>query len=113
MAKEFKSPSEMAMHADKLWDALRAQTSDSFVAAAFSVASICKLTPDVASLLDEFPEAWKPHVPGKLPAHNVEHVIETEGQPLNALLRHLDQAKLALAKAEFQKMESAGYYSLL
>ena len=36
MAKEFKSPSAMAMYADKLWDALRAQTSDSFVAAASS-----------------------------------------------------------------------------
>ena len=39
---------------------------------------------DVASLLDEFPAAWNPRIPGKLPEHNIEHVIETEGQPLYA-----------------------------
>ena len=49
-----------------------------------SVASVCKLTPDVASLLDEFPAAWNLRTPGKLPDHNVDHVIETEGQPLYA-----------------------------
>ena len=32
---------------------------------------------------------------------------ETEGQPLYAHPRRLDQVKLALAKAEFQKMEAA------
>ena len=54
--------------------------------------SVCKLAPDVASLLDEFPAAWNPRTPGKLPEHNMEHVIETEGQPLYArprlVLRH-------------------------
>ena len=44
------------------------------------------------------------------PEHNVEHVIETEGQPLYAPPRHLDQVKLAQAKAEFQKLESDGDY---
>ena len=72
------------------------------------VASVCKLAPDVASLLDEFPAAWNPPTPGKLPEHNVEHVIETEGQLLYAGPRCLDQVKLAQAKAEFQKLESAG-----
>ena len=57
---------------------------------------------DVASLLDEFPAAWNPRTPGKLPVHNVEHVIETEGQPLYARPHRLDQVKLAQAKAEFQ-----------
>ena len=69
---------------------------------------MCKLAPDVASLLDEFPAAWNPRTPGKLPEHNVEHVIETEGQPLYARPCRLDQVKLAQAKAEFQKLESAG-----
>ena len=32
-----------------------------------SVASVFKLAPDVASLLDEFPVAWNPPTPGKLP----------------------------------------------
>ena len=79
-----------------------------FSTADSSVASVCKLAPDVTSLLDEFPAAWKPRIPGKLPNHNVEHVIETEGQPLYARPRRLDQVKLALAKTEFQKMETAG-----
>ena len=34
VAKEFKTPSEMALHTDKLWDARRAQTTDSHLAAA-------------------------------------------------------------------------------
>ena len=69
---------------------------------------MCKLTPVVASLLDEFPAAWNPQTPGKLPEHNVEHVIEAEGQQLYAQPRLLDQVKLALAKAEFLKLQSAG-----
>ena len=73
-----------------------------------AVASVFKLAPDVSSLLDEFPAAWKPRPPGKMPGHQVEHVIETEGQPLYARPRRLDQVKLAIAKSEFQKMETAG-----
>jgi len=79
-----------------------------FSTANSSAASICKLAPDITSLLDEFPEAWKPRVPGKPPGHGVEHVIETEGRPLHARSRRLDQVKLAIAKQEFQKMEAAG-----
>ena len=73
-----------------------------------AVASVFKLAPDVASLLDEFPAAWTPRLPDQLPGHDVQHVIETEGQPLFARPRRLDQVKLAAAKAEFQKMEAAG-----
>ena len=64
--------------------------------------------PDVASLLDEFPAAWNPQTPGKLPEHNVEHVIETEGKPLYTRPCRLDQVRFAQAKAEFQKLEWAG-----
>ena len=71
-------------------------------------ASISKLAPDVSSLLNEFPAAWNPHPPGHLPGHQVKHKIVTEGQPLYARPRRLDQVKLDAAKAEFQKMESAG-----
>ena len=49
-----------------------------------AIASVFKLAPDVASLLKEFPAAWEPRQPGQLPAHKMEHVIETEGQPLFA-----------------------------
>ena len=34
VSNEFKNPSEMALHADKLWDAHRTQTSDPLLAAA-------------------------------------------------------------------------------
>ena len=34
VANEFKNPSEMALHADKLWDARRTQSSDPLLAAA-------------------------------------------------------------------------------
>ena len=37
-----------------------------------SVASVCKLAPDVASLLDEFPAAWNPRTPGKPPEHKLK-----------------------------------------
>ena len=67
-----------------------------------SIASVCKLTPDVASLLDEFPGIHK-HLVNPL-NNKVEHVIETEGQLLYAPPHHLDQVKSAQAKAEFQKL---------
>ena len=73
-----------------------------------TVASISKLVPDVSSLLNEFPQAWNPCPPNHLPGHQVKHKIETEGQPLYARPRCLDQVKLNASKAEFQKMESAG-----
>ena len=60
-----------------------------------TVTSVFKLAPDVSSLLKEFP------------AHKVDYVIETEGHPLFARARRLDQAKLESAKAEFRKMEEA------
>ena len=73
-----------------------------------SFASVFKLALDVASLLEEYPASWKPCLSGQLPSHQVNHVIETEGQPLYARPHRLDQVKLPLAKAEFKKMETAG-----
>ena len=72
-----------------------------------TIASVSKLAIDIASLLDEYPAAWKTRLPGQLP--DVEHVIETEGQPLYARPSHLNQVKLAFAKAEFQNMEAEGF----
>jgi cleavage and polyadenylation specificity factor subunit 1 len=73
-----------------------------------SIAFMSKLAPDVSALLHEFLAAWNPRPPDQLPGHQVRHKIETEGQPLYAHSRRLDQVKLNAAKAEFQKMESAG-----
>lgn len=41
-----------------------------------AIASVFILAPDVSSLLDEFPAAWKPCLPGKLPGQQAEHVIK-------------------------------------
>lgn len=44
VAREFKTPGEMALHADKLWDARRAQTTDSFLTAAATSPSRSRAT---------------------------------------------------------------------
>ena len=41
-----------------------------------AVASVFKLTLDVSSLLDEYPAALKTRLPGKLPGHQVEHLVK-------------------------------------
>jgi hypothetical protein len=47
---------------------------------------------------------------GRLPpsSHGVVHHIVTEGRPISAKFRRLDEAKLAAAKAEFQHLEAEG-----
>ena len=42
------------------------------------------------------------------PKNGVEHFVETAGPPVFAKPRRLDAEKLAIAKAEFAKMEKAG-----
>ena len=42
------------------------------------------------------------------PKHGVEHFVETAGPPVFTKPRRLDSEKLAIAKAEFAKMEKAG-----
>jgi hypothetical protein len=42
------------------------------------------------------------------PAHGVQHLIQTTGQPATAKFRRLDPARLAAAKREFQSMLSEG-----
>jgi hypothetical protein len=42
------------------------------------------------------------------PAHGVQHVIQTTGQPATAKFRRLDPARLAAAKREFQTMLNEG-----
>ena len=59
-----------------------------------TVASVFKLAPDVSSLLKEFPAAWEPRQPGQLLGHKVEHVIETEGQPLFARAKPIGSSEV-------------------
>ena len=73
------------------------------------VASVT-IPPEFATLLAGFPSVANRDSMSFAanPAHGVEHVIVTTGQPISAKFRRLDPAKLAAAKAEFQAMESAG-----
>ena len=66
-------------------------------------------TPDVVrDLLAEFPDIVGSGFSDLKPTHGVQHHISTRGQPVFAKARRLDPDKLAIARAEFQKMEDAG-----
>ena len=65
--------------------------------------------PDVVrDLLAEFPDIVGSGFSDLKPTHGVKHYINTKGQPVFAKARRLDPDKLAIARAEFQKMEDAG-----
>jgi Reverse transcriptase (RNA-dependent DNA polymerase) len=60
------------------------------------------------TILAEFPQVSQPFTVASSPRHGVEHQVITTGQPATAKLRRLDPARLAAAKAEFDKMLKAG-----
>ena len=66
----------------------------------------CKSPDPVGDLLAEFPEVLESSFDAAMPAHGVRHVVPTDGPPVFARSRRLDGEKLAVAKAEFQKMLS-------
>jgi hypothetical protein len=59
-------------------------------------------------LLEDFPDVVCPS--GELPPvkHNVQHFIETSGQPVASKYRRLDPVKLAAAQKEFAQLEKQG-----
>jgi len=59
-------------------------------------------------ILQEFPDILIPHFDSLENKHGVEHFIVTEGPPLHARARRLDDEKLTVAKEEFDKMEKLG-----
>ena len=66
-------------------------------------------TPDpFRPLLAQFPELVGSDFADLNPKHGVVHHVETSGPPVFAKPRRLDAQKLAVAKAEFLKMEKAG-----
>ena len=60
------------------------------------------------SLLVEFPGITTPNFVQSPTKHQVEHFITTKGSPIHARARRLPPEKLALAKAEFDRMEAMG-----
>ena len=59
-------------------------------------------------ILTEFPEILEPTFSASEVKHGVSHFIPTTGPPVHAKARRLPPDKLAIAKAEFQKMEEMG-----
>ena len=60
------------------------------------------------NLLDRYPEICKPSFTLKDPQHGVRHHIPTEGAPVQSRARRLDPEKLAIAKAELEKLVDLG-----
>jgi Reverse transcriptase (RNA-dependent DNA polymerase)/RNase H-like domain found in reverse transcriptase len=64
------------------------------------------------SILAKFPQVSQPFTVASSPRHGVEHQVITTGRPTTAKFRRLDPARLAAAKAEFNKMLKAGVVRL-
>ena len=60
------------------------------------------------SLLDQFPEICTPTFTIKEPEHGVTHHIPTSGPPVQSRARRLNPEKLAVAKAELDKLVELG-----
>ena len=60
------------------------------------------------SLLDKYPEIVTPSFTIKEPQHGVKHHIPTTGQPIQSRARRLNPEKLAVAKAELEKLVDLG-----
>jgi len=60
------------------------------------------------SILAEFPNLLIPRFNSGSSKHGVEHFIVTEGPPVHAKARRLNDEKLDIAKSEFLKMEELG-----
>ena len=59
-------------------------------------------------LLDEFPDIQTPTFTIKEPKHGVRHHIPTDAPPVQSRARRLDPEKLAVAKAELEKLVDLG-----
>ena len=59
-------------------------------------------------LLANFPEITTPNFMQSPTRHGVQHFIATKGPPVHARARRLPPDKLAIAKAEFDRMEKMG-----
>ena len=64
---------------------------------------------DLASIIDEFPELLVPRFRANDEnLHGVQHHLQTLGPPVFARARRLHDKQLAVARAEFKKMEDLG-----
>ena len=74
-----------------------------------SINFISQLEDPCYQLLDSYPEIVTPSFKLKEPKHGVKHHIPTsDGPPVQSRARRLDQEKLAVAKAELEKLVELG-----
>ena len=82
----------------------------------FSVANLCPEQLSCSShslkystILRKYPDLLRPNILNKkIRAYNVEHIIETKGQPVYSKARRLSGGKLMAAKREFEFMIQQG-----
>ena len=70
--------------------------------------AISVATDPYGKLLAEFPDITVPKFSQPSTKHGVEHFIATKGPPVHARTRRLPPDKLAIAKAEFERMQAMG-----
>lgn len=64
---------------------------------------------DLSTIIDEFPDLMIPRFKSTDEnKHGVEHHLPTDGHPVYARARRLNEEQLSIAKQEFQKMEDLG-----
>ena len=65
-------------------------------------------SPSLQHVLDEFPKVLNTSKVLPKPTHHVEHFLVTEGRPVKAKYRRLDNDRLEAAKKEFAELEKQG-----
>ena len=59
-------------------------------------------------MLDDFPSVLNKSKVLPTPSHRVQHFLVTEGRPVTAKYRRLDNERLEAAKKEFAELEKQG-----
>ena len=91
-------------------ECIRADRHDATVDGAIGAhrVSIANVNARFSKILDEFPTITKPEVFSATPTHDVEHFVDTSGPPIRTQVRRLSPERLAIAKKEFEDMETLG-----
>lgn len=72
------------------------------------IANLQSVPEPIRNLVASFPKVFNSDLAKQQHNHGVQHHIQTEGPPVFAHARRLPPDRLAVAKAEFRKMEKAG-----
>ena len=108
LAKNALAPNHRDAHLINLLDfsTLPAEHARGFIS--LPVNFVNQIDDPYFQLLDQYPEICTPAFTLKQPEHDVRHHIPTEGPPVQSRARRLDPEKLAVAKAELEKLVDLG-----